>query len=325
MAKILGMGNALVDILTKLDGDKYLEQFRLPKGSMTLVDRNRAQVVMTGTEHLEKTMASGGSAANTIHGIANMGIDAAYIGKIGHDDLGRIFYNDLLRSHINPRLFYSDTESGRAIALISPDTERTFATYLGAAVELSPDDLDESIFHGFDYFHIEGYIVQNHKLLEKAVKLARKNKMRVSLDLASYNVVDANREFLEYIVKHYVNILFANEDEARSFTGLPPSEALQTIAGLCEIAVVKRGKQGSIVGHGKKAYQIGVIDVKSVDTTGAGDLYAAGFLYGLVNGMPLDKCGRAGAILAGKVIEVMGPKMDEQRWEDARRMITDLG
>jgi sugar/nucleoside kinase (ribokinase family) len=324
MVKVLGMGNALVDIMTKLDGDQYLEQFRLPKGGMVLVDRRQSDKVLAGTEHLEKTITSGGSAANTIHGIANMGIETGYIGKIGHDDMGRFFYNDLIRSHINPRLFYSDTESGRAIALVSKDTERTFATYLGAAIELSDADLDESVFHGYDFFHIEGYIVQNHQLLEKAVKLAKKSGMRISLDLASYNVVEANRDFLEHIVKKYVNILFANEDEAKSFTGSTPEDALHQIAGLCDIAVVKTGKKGSLIQHGKSVHQIGVIDVQSVDTTGAGDLYASGFIYGLVNAMPLEKCGRAGAILAGKVIEVMGPKMDDQRWEDVKRMIAQL-
>ncbi len=322
MTKVIGMGNALVDIMTRLDNESYLERFELPKGSMILVDRDRSELVMKGTEHLEKVMASGGSAANTIHGLARLGIETAFMGKIGHDLMGNIFRDNLMNSNIKPLLFYSETESGRAVALVSPDAERTFATYLGAAIELSDADLSEEIFEGFDYFHIEGYLVQNHKLLETAVKLARKQGLKISLDMASFNVVEENLEFLKHIVKDYIDIVFANEEEARVFTGKEPEEALEIIARDCEIAVVKIGSKGSLIRKGDEMHRIGVIPVKNIDSTGAGDLYASGFLYGLANNLPLDECGRIGSILAGKVIEVMGPKLDEEGWEAVRNLIS---
>ena len=333
MKKILGMGNALVDIMTQLDHDDYLLQFELPKGSMILVDALKSRAVYDGTRHLNQTVRSGGSAANTIHGIARMGLETGFVGKIGSDEMGKIFHDDLTASNIRPHLFNSSTESGRAMALISHDAERTFATYLGAAVELSAEDLHIDLFQGYDILHIEGYLVQNHALLQRAVELAKQNGMQVSLDTASYNVVAENKDFLEYIIREFVDIVFANEDEARSLTGLEPAEALDKLADMCEIAVVKVGKEGSLVGSqrsavggqrsavGGRRYEIGVIPVKSIDTTGAGDLYASGFLYGMVKGYDLEKCGKIGAILAGKVIEVIGPKLDAEGWKAVKGMI----
>jgi sugar/nucleoside kinase (ribokinase family) len=168
------MGNALVDIMTRLDRDDYLHHFGLPKGSMTLVDAATSRAVYDGTGHLHRTVSSGGSAANTIHGTARLGIESAFIGKIGRDKLGEVFVNDLIESNISPKMLFSDTESGRAIALVSPDTERTFATYLGAAVELTDIDMEEHLFEGFQYFHVEGYLVQNQKLLVKSLDIAKK-------------------------------------------------------------------------------------------------------------------------------------------------------
>ncbi len=324
MAKVLGMGNALVDIITRIDGDHYLQRFDLPKGSMTLVDRVRSGRLLKGTGHLERRMASGGSAANTIHGMANLGMETAFIGKIGRDKMGKVFRDDLVKSRIEPKLLFSKTESGRAISLVSPDTERTMATYLGAAIEMSEKDLSDEQFRDYDHFHVEGYLVQNHAFLKRALELAKKNNMSVSIDMASYNVVEANKDFLLSVIKDYVDIVFANEEEARAFTGKPPEEALESIAESCEIAVVKLGRNGSLIKQKDRFHRIGIITVKSIDTTGAGDLYASGFLYGHLQNMPLEKCGEIGAILAGKVIEVIGPKMDPERWKEIRRIIAGM-
>ncbi|MDZ7743157.1 MAG: adenosine kinase [Bacteroidota bacterium] len=324
MAKILGIGNALVDIMTRLDHDDHLEIFRLPKGSMTLADEVLVEKVSRGTLHLEKVQSSGGSAANTITGLAKLGIKTAFMGKVGRDEVGNFFHEDLVRNKINPILYFSENPSGQAIALVSPDFERTFATYLGAAVELSAGDLQTGDFKGYDFFHIEGYLVQNHALIEKALQLAKENELKVSLDLASYNVVEENLDFLKRMVKDYVDILFANEEEARAFTGKTPEEALEEMAGMVEIAVVKTGRKGSLIKKGKNTFRIGIIEVKPLDTTGAGDLYASGFLYGLSRGYPLDRCGKTGAVLGGRVIEVMGAKMDDSRWEQILREIKNI-
>jgi sugar/nucleoside kinase (ribokinase family) len=322
MKKVLGIGNALVDIMTILESDDTLDQFKLPKGSMQLVDAATSENVNNGTDHLEKTIASGGSAANTIHGLARMGIKTGFIGKVGKDELGQFFADDLVRSGITPLLLESNTPSGKAMALISPDSERTFATFLGAAVELTPEDLTDALYNGYDILHIEGYLVQNHDLIEQAVKLARKNGLRVSLDMASYNVVEDNLEFLKKIVAGYVDIVFANEEEAKAFTGKEPHEAVHVFGDQCEIAVVKIGKGGSLVKHGNALTTVDAIDANVADTTGAGDLYAAGFLYGLIHGQPMDRCGKTGSILAGKTIEVIGPKMTDQQWETVKKMVS---
>ena len=324
MTKVLGIGNALVDIMTLLESDDTLQQFNLPKGSMQLVDAITSDKVNKGTNHLKKTIASGGSAANTIHGLARLGIITGFIGKVGNDELGDFFAKDLLKSGIQPLLQRSGTPSGKAMALISPDSERTFATYLGAAVELSPADLTDEIYHGYDYFHIEGYLVQNHALIEQAVKLAKKNGLKVSLDLASYNVVEDNLDFLKTIVAKYVDIVFANEEEAKSFTGKEPHEAVHVFGDRCEIAVVKVGKAGSLIKKDGQLTRVDAIKADVVDTTGAGDLFASGFLYGLINGFPLDKCGKIGSVLAGKTIEGIGPKMTDEQWTTVKKIIAGL-
>lgn len=324
MTKVLGIGNALVDIMTQLESDSTLQQFNLPKGSMQLVDAEFSEKVNKGTDHLKKTIASGGSAANTIHGLARMGIGTGFIGKVGKDELGDFFAEDLMKSGIQPLLQRSGTPSGKAMALISPDTERTFATYLGAAVELSAADLTDETYRGYDYFHIEGYLVQNHALIEQAVKLAKKNGLKVSLDMASYNVVDDNLDFLKTIVANYVDIVFANEEEARSFTGKEPHEAVHVFGDQCEIAVVKVGKEGSLIRKDGQLTRVEAIKADVVDTTGAGDLYASGFLYGLIHGLSLEKCGKIGSVLAGKTIEVIGPKMTNAQWITVKKIVSEL-
>jgi sugar/nucleoside kinase (ribokinase family) len=315
------MGNALVDIMTSLNNDELLEQLNLAKGSMQLADKEFINRVVSCTQNLEKRQSSGGSAANTIHGLAKLGVETGFVGKIGNDNFGNFFKEDLENSGINPKLYKSQNESGIAIALVSPDSERTFATFLGAAIELSADDIKKETFEGFDYFHIEGYLVQNHDLLNKAVKLAKENNLIVSIDMASFNVVEENLEFLKSLVKNYVDIVFANEEEAKAFTGKEPKDAVNEISEYCDIAIVKIGKHGSLIKTKNETYKIDVIEANSIDTTGAGDLYAAGFLYGLINNFAMQKCGNFGSILSGKVIEVIGAKMNNQKWKDIKELI----
>ncbi len=321
MAKVLGMGNALVDALVRIDNDNVLTEQKLPKGSMQLVDWESSERIMKAVDHFPRSQASGGSAANTIHGLAKLGVETGFIGKIGEDEIGDFFKHDLEEAKVNPLLAVSKTRSGLALALVSPDSERTFATYLGAAVELSAEDLKLEDFMGYDFFHIEGYLVQNYQLIETAVKLAKEAGCKISIDLASYNVVEDNIEFLKRITKQYVDIVFANEEEAKAFTAKEPREALDDLAEITEYAIVKIGSKGSMVKHNGKVYTAGVIKANSIDTTGAGDLYASGFLYGLIKGYSLDRCASIGSITAGNIIEVIGAKMDNQRWDKIYKAI----
>jgi sugar/nucleoside kinase (ribokinase family) len=251
-------------------------------------------------------------------------VKTGFIGKVGDDEFGMFFQSDMEKNHIKPLLLTSSTATGKAIALVTPDSERTFATYLGAAVELTPDDIRPEQFDGYDYFHIEGYLVQNHNLIKKAVELAKSKGLTVTLDMASYNVVEDNLEFLNEILENYVDIVFANEEEAKAFTGKEPEEALDGFSELCDISVVKIGKKGSIVKKDGETYKIEPVEAHSIDTTGAGDSYAAGFIYGLIKGYTIDKCGAAGSILAAKTIEVVGPKMDNEKWEEAMELLGRL-
>jgi len=320
--RVLGMGNALVDIMTELPNDRLLEELDLRKGSMQLVDKEFSIQVLEKIQQLKKSEISGGSAANTICGLAAMGVQTAFIGRVGKDRLGNVFEKDLVRNGIQPLLQYSDNETGHALALVSPDSERTFATYLGAAVELEPGDLTSDIFQGFTHFYIEGYLVQHHELIRRAVELAKENSLDVILDLASFNVVEDNLDFLRFLVKEYADIVFANADEARVYSdGKKPEDALAEIAEDCWIAVVKTGKDGSLIQNGKKIYRIPATKVNCIDTTGAGDLYASGFIYGMLNNLDLPLCGEIGSTLAGNVIEVIGGRIPDTTWPKIRDMV----
>ena len=239
-------------------------------------------------------------------------------------ELMTFFKKDMIVNKINPILFRSMNETGRAMALISKDSERTFATYLGAAVDLSPEDITHGIYKGYDYFYIEGYLVQNREMFEKSMRLAARAGLKVCLDLASYNVVADNVDFFKSMISKYVNILFANEEEIRSLTDKSPEEGANEITELCDIVVIKLGAEGSFCVCDEGIVRIGVRPAKSLDTTGAGDLYAAGFIYGHMKGLSAEICGKMGAILAGKVIEMIGAKMDESNWENLRREIASL-
>jgi sugar/nucleoside kinase (ribokinase family) len=324
MKKVLGMGNALVDVLIRIHDDSLLQKFGLPKGSMQLVDLDKSRFMQESMRDLNFEVASGGSAANTINGLANLGAPCGYIGKISNDQNGAHFRADMTSKGIEALLLTGSQPTGVATTLISSDSQRTFGTYLGSAVELSASDLNPEFFHGYDILHIEGYLVQNHQLLEKAVILAKEAGLKIAMDMASYNIVAANLDFLQSLVRKYVDILFANEEESMSFTGKEPLEALDEIAGMCEIAVVKIGAKGCLVKVEGKVLEVPAIAANPVDTTGAGDLYASGFFYGLANNLSYEKCARLGSLLAGNVIEVIGTKMDENRWANIKREVEKI-
>jgi sugar/nucleoside kinase (ribokinase family) len=324
MKKILGIGNALVDVMTIIDNDAVLNKFSLPKGSMQLVDAEKSGMVKSGTDIYEKTLASGGSAANTIHGLAMLGVKTGFIGTIGKDELGDFFESDMKEAEISTFLLRRESVTGTAVALISPDSERTFATHLGAAVELNAEDLKEEYFKGYDILYLEGYLIFNKLLVETACKLAKENNMKIALDLASYNVVDAKLDDFREIAEKYIDIIFANEEEAKSFTGMEPEEALNLISEICEIAVIKVGSEGSWIKRGLEVIKVGTTSVELKDTTGAGDLYAAGFLYGYSQNMELHVCGQYGSLLAGRVIEILGARIAAKHWFDIKNAILEI-
>lgn len=326
MKSILGIGNALTDILAVLPDDSLLDIFHLPKGSMQHVDMETGDKIWNALKPMGVKYVSGGSAANTISCAAIFGMPTCFVGKVGDDELGMLYRSDLERYGVRSILLQSPHSSGRSMVFVSGgNSERTFAVYLGAALDLVPEDLDPEWFKGYDYFHIEGYLVQNQALIRRAVELAHQAGCIISIDMASYNVVESNNAFLHDIVEKYVDIVFANETEARAFTHLTdPRKALDEISLLCDVAVVKVGEDGSLVRRGDEFHEIKPWPAVPLDATGAGDTYAAGFLYAHSLGMPLEVCGQVGSIIAAKVVEVVGTKIDIPRWRAARREIDQL-
>jgi len=326
MKSILGIGNALTDILAVLPDDSFLTEYHLPKGSMQHVDMETGDTIWNALKPLGVHYVAGGSAANTITCTSIFGMPSSFIGKIGDDELGLLFKSDQEQYGVKSLLLKSEHSSGRSMVFVSgANAERTFAVYLGAALDLVPEDLKPEYFEGHDYFHIEGYLVQNQALIRRAVEMAHDAGCIISIDMASYNVVESNNAFLHDIVDRYVDIVFANETESKAFTKLSdPREALAEISKHCKMAIVKVGKDGSWVRSGDEEHYIGAWPAASVDATGAGDTYAAGFLYAHSLGLPLKACGEIGSIIAAKVVEVIGTKIDIPRWRDAKKEIREL-
>ncbi len=307
MDKIIGMGNALVDVLVRIDDDSLLEKLHLPKGSMQLIQEDTLSEIRKYTSGMKIHRSTGGSAGNTVCALAALGANPGFIGKIGQDETGAFFGDTLRQRGVNALLATCDLPSGIASTFISTDGERTFGTYLGAAATLRAEDLSRKMFAGYNYLYIEGYLLQDHDLMLRAVQLAKEEGLQVCLDMASYNVVEAERDFFDQLIVKYVDIVFANESEALAYTGKAPHEALEEIASKCSIAVVKTGKEGSLVKKGTEVIQLLSCPVDNVlDTTGAGDFYAAGFMYGLTCGYSLEKCVQISTILATAVIQEVG-------------------
>jgi sugar/nucleoside kinase (ribokinase family) len=313
---VLGVGNALVDIMISIPDDDILEQYGLPRGSMTLVDSKLSHEIYQKTRLWQKSITTGGSAANTIHTLASLGASCGYAGKISHDELGDAFEKEFHEKGIHSHLLYSNSPTGRVMAMVSPDSERTMATFLGAAAELKPEDFSAEMMKSFGYLYVEGYLVQDHSLIETILKTGHEAGMKVVIDLSSFNIVEQNRDFLESLIRNYVDIVFANEEEAMAFTGSQPEEAINQISGLCDITIVKTGKNGSLIRKENETVQILPVTTTAVDTTGAGDIYAAGFLYGLIIGMSLNQCGDIASLLSSKVVETLGAKIPESAWPD---------
>ena len=323
MKKIIGIGNALVDALVTLPNDDLLQTFGLPKGSMTLIGDEEQLRIQECFASLDVKRATGGSAGNTMLALAHLGAKPGFIGAVGDDATGDFFASNCEQCGIVPYLTKLSVQSGIAYTFISPGGERTFATYLGAAAMMGPDNLTAEMFAGYDYLYVEGYLVQNHALILRAVELAKAMGLKVCLDLASYNIVAADHEFFTRLVTEYVDVVFANEEEARAFAEAEPAEALERLHALSEVAVVKLGAAGStIMREGEKVFVEAWPVEKVIDTTAAGDFYAAGVMYGLMNDFSLKQCAEVGTILSGHVIQIVGTQLSEETWGAIKSIIS---
>lgn len=321
--KVLGVGNALVDVLVRLESETYLEKMSLPKGSMQLIDEDGLMRILEAIRDYDTFLATGGSAANAICGLARMGIEAGFIGKVCDDYYGNFYKEDLNKNGVRTFLLNDTITSGCAMTMITPDGERTFGTYLGAAANLEVKDLTIEMFLGYDYFFIEGYLVQSPDFIRHAVKLAKKAGCKVVLDLASYNIVKANHDFFGELLKS-TDIVFANEEEAYAYTNCEPKESARRLGEICPIAVVKIGPRGSYIAYNNEVIHATATKAKCIDSTGAGDLYAAGFLYGISKNAPLLTCGEIGSLISGHVIECIGTKMSERVWTSIKKDVARM-
>ena len=309
---VVGIGNAIVDVIAQAD-DAFLTANGLNKNLMTLIDAERADVLYSrmgpGRE------ISGGSCANTMAGIAALGGRAAYIGKVNDDQLGQVFRHDIRAAGVR---FESapdkeGTPTARCLILVTPDAHRTMNTYLGACVNLGPDDVDEAMVAGATVTYLEGYLWDKPSAKEaflRAARIAHQARRRVSLTLSDPFCVDRHRDSFATLVREHVDILFANEAEIESLYKAPDFDAaLQAVREHCEIAVLTRGVKGSVIVRGDELHVIDAAPVaKVVDTTGAGDLYAAGFLHALTRGDDLRRCGKIASLAAAEAISHYGAR-----------------
>ena len=319
--KIAAVGSALVDICLTED-DAFVAATGAAKGGMTIVSNERIQELV-GKSGNKPVIVPGGSACNTILGIGKLGNPACFIGKRGNDELGTLFENGVRAHGVEPLLQTSATPTGNVLSVITPDAQRTMFTFLGASSETDPASVTPDLFADVALVHVEGYLLFNHDLIRATLDAAKNAGTLVSLDLASFTVVEASKELLEVLCARYVDILIANEDEARAFTGFSDEHAaLEALCAKADLAVLKVGKRGSYIGHGGSAVTIGRMgDGSAVDTTGAGDLWAAGFLFGLVNGFPLETCGKLGSACGYEVCQVIGAQIPEEGWRRIKATI----
>ncbi len=320
----LGLGNALVDVLLRLKDDGPLADIGMVKGAMDMIDENQMRVIQKTQSHLERSQAPGGSVCNTMRTMAKLGLPTGFIGKIGTDSLGEYYEKALIDAGVTPYFSKADGISGCCTVLISPDGERTMGTFLGPAPTLSPGDIKEDVIAKYKYVYIEGYLLVNEPLVRNTMEKAKRNGVKIALDLSNFNIVNAFRGFLEDIIPSYVNILFSNESEAKAFTGLEPLDAIKQISQMVDISLVTLGKEGSMISANGEIIKVAAEGGKPVDTTGAGDNFAAGFLYGQSVGATLEQSARIGSMLAGYVIDVIGAQIPDHQWKQIKLKVKEI-
>jgi len=313
---VFGIGSALMDFLVEIDNDSFSE-FELKHGDMQLVEESKASEILDKLKNHEVKIAPGGSSANTVAGVAFLGGKSIFFGMVGEDDNGVIYEQKMISEGVKSAIVKTkESITGHAVTFITPDSQRTFATHLGASLGIKKEHILEKDIKESKILHIEGYQLADENLKEvvmHAISIAKNNGTRISIDVSAPGVVEANKELFIDFVKSYADIVFANEDEAKSLTGKGEEDALNEISDMdVEIAIVKIGERGSLIKKGNKIYKIAPLKINAVDSTGAGDMYAAGVLYGITNGLSIEDAGRLGSYAAAKVVEQVGARLSKK-------------
>lgn len=322
--KIIGFGNALVDVLLQLEDDRVLTEVNIQKGAMDMIDENQMIAIQRSQRGLKQSKAPGGSGCNTMRAIAKLGGTSGFVGKIGSDEAG-IFYEEAVKeANVTPYFVTTDGISGCCTVLISPDGERTMGTFLGPAATLKADDISDETLLQYECIYIEGYLIVNDQFFEPIIKRAKSLGLKVALDLSNFNIVNAFKPLLTRVIPQYVDILFSNESEAEAFTELPAEKAIDRIAEMVDISIVTLGRKGALIKSKDQAIQVPVYGGAPTDTTGAGDHFAAGFLYGLSVNASLEQAARIGALLAGEVVALVGAELSNDKWPEIKLKVNEI-
>lgn len=323
---VVSIGNPLMDVLIEVE-EGFLKELNLTKGNMHLLNEEEIAKLEEKLDKNNVKIAPGGSVANTLTALSMLGHKVAYFGKVGKDDHGERYHNKLIENGVLSKVIKVDGMTGRAITFITPDSERTFATHLGVATMLEDNEINEADIMEAKFLHITGYVLDGEitrKAAIRALNIAKSNNVKVCLDLADPNIVNRNKELLKSIIEEYVDIVIANESEAKAFTGEEPEQAIDILSKITDIAIVKLGEKGSLIKNKDNLIRIDGFKVNAVDTTGAGDIYTAGFLYGLLNGLDLEASGKVASFIASKVVEVKGARLDKMPIEEINNLLKNV-
>jgi sugar/nucleoside kinase (ribokinase family) len=326
MATIFGIGNPLLDITVHVQ-ETVIKEHGLTKGGMHLIDEKKLKEVQQVIA-LPGERKPAGSCANTLMGLARLGSNAIFVGKVGEDAEGESYAQGMKATGVVPFLSKKG-RTGMVISMITPDTERTMMTHLGAALTLSPEDIPLAKIAASDHFHCTGYMTEEvllKKSLIACLSKAKEKKIPISFDLADAGIVKRNHAFIQEIVRDFATIIFMNEDEAKAFTGREEQEALEAMQTK-RIIVLKVGVKGSYIQNksasGSTVLLAPAFRVNAVDTTGAGDLFAAGFLHAYTQGYPLEKCGKLGSYLASIIVQQRGAFLEKSVQKEAQKILNE--
>jgi len=319
---IYGIGHALLDILVQADDD-FIKKTGYKKAGMHPIDSGFQRKLLDNLDMKKIRIIPAGAAVNTLMGIANLGGKAFYCGKTGDDKYGKMYKDDLESAGVETQIITSKTPTGSCVTMISPDTERTFFVFLGASQELKSDEINYNPASQSKIIYFTGYEIENpvtRECMMKAISSADKNS-KIAFDLADQGVVKRNKEFLKEFVEKHVDILFANETETKAFLGEATHEAIKDLAKMCEVVVVKLREKGAVLVEKDNLKEIDIFRVKAIDSTGAGDLFAAGFLYGYTKDLPLDLCARIGSFVASKTVSQIGARLEKNLKKEVEELI----
>ncbi len=319
MLEVLGIGTPLLDHLLHVEFNYLHSISGEPYGMEVVTFEELTKIIEeSGSIPLKKT---GGSCCNAIKGLTALGHSCGFIGKIGKDSVGESLIDDLQDLGIRPLVNFSSSPTAHVVCLITPDGKRTCRSFIGAGGEMNGNDLIMTDFKGVKLVHIEGYSLLNAGLTHRAMEYGKNARAKISFDMGSFEMVQHHRELILDLLKNYVSIVFSNEEETLELTGFQPEKGCRYLRNLVDVAIVMMGEKGCWVGDKDSQHYFPANCVNSVDTTGAGDLFASGFLHGILTNQPLDICAAFGSITGSQVVQLVGAEIPKRLWPDIKQQM----